>query len=254
MMRRAIFAVMFALVLVCGLPARAGETARESLAKRVPAAKLSDTSLSDALDFVRDVSGVNINVDWKTLEAAGITRDTPIALDVHDVSAGRLLKMVLSIAGQKEPLTAYIEDGVVEITTRAADDAKMITVVYDVTDLISIDDHFNPIANLSNMTTGGTNGVSGFSGTNNSSNNTGQGGSSTSNFGSFGGGNNSGNNNTTNNGASNKETKANHLIQVIQASVRPDIWQVNGGKATIVYFNNKLIVSAPRSVQRLIGG
>jgi len=244
-MRARMMAVMVAVMLACAVSAHAGEkSASVALAKRVAAAKFADIPLNDALDFVRDVAGINIDVDWKTLEAAGITRDTPIALDVHDVTAGRLLKMVLAIAGTKERLTAYIDDNVVQITTRAADDAIMIIKVYDVTDLISLDDHFNPIANVGNM--GSMNGVSGAGGSN------GQNGANSGfgNSGSFGGSNNGGNSN----GVSNKEAKANHLIQVIQAAVRPDVWQVNGGKATISYFNNQLIVSAPRSVQRLIGG
>ena len=36
--------------------------------------------------------------------------------------------------------------------------------------------------------------------------------------------------------------------------VRPTIWKENGGPATMRYFNGKLIVTAPQSVQEMIGG
>jgi hypothetical protein len=80
-------------------------------------------------------------------------------------------------------------------------------------------------------------------------------------YGNSGGGNNGGlfgnNNNNNNNNNQNKETsdqKGQELVDLIKSVIRPNIWTDNGGNATIKYFNGKLIVTAPVSVQEAIGG
>ena len=59
------------------------------LGKRLPAAKLTMCRLGDAIDFLRDVAGVNINVDWKALAVDQHFQGTQINLNLHDVSAGK---------------------------------------------------------------------------------------------------------------------------------------------------------------------
>lgn len=48
---------------------------------------------------------------------------------------------------------------------------------------------------------------------------------------------------------------ARHLVDLIQATVRPDSWDVNGGTGTIRYFANghALVVSAPEEVHEELG-
>lgn len=50
------------------------------------------------------------------------------------------------------------------------------------------------------------------------------------------------------------EKKGQELVDLIKTVIRPNIWTDNGGAATIRYFNGKLIVNAPVSVQEAIGG
>ena len=82
-------------------------------------------------------------MDWKALEAINISKSTEINLNLHDVSAGKVLSLILSQAGPGDLLTYYIDQNVVEITTRAIADQKMITVVYYVMDLLQPNDTFN---------------------------------------------------------------------------------------------------------------
>jgi hypothetical protein len=210
--------------------ASAGGTARAMLAARLPSAKLDNVPLADAIDFLRDVAGVNVNVDWKALEGLNISRNTEINLNLHDVSAGKVLSLILSQAGPGDLLTYYIDQDVVEITTRAIADQKMITVVYYVMDLLQPNDTFNyTIQNIS----GGTAQVAGSGG---------------------GGGGQvltSGQNTSQGNTMA---TKAQALIKLIETVVRPEIWRDNGGPASLEYWNGNLIVTAPRSVQEAIGG
>lgn len=49
-----------------------------------------------------------------------------------------------------------------------------------------------------------------------------------------------------------REERAQELVDLITATVRPDIWEENGGVATIRFFNGNLVVHAPRSVHELL--
>ena len=146
--RSCAFAVIF-LLFAATNRAFAASSARAALSARLPAAKLDNVPLRDAIDFLRDIAGVNINVDWKSLAAANISKETQINLNLHDVSAAKVLSLVLSQAGPGDLLTYFIDQNVVEITTRLVADQQMITVVYYVQDLLQPNETFDyTIANI----------------------------------------------------------------------------------------------------------
>jgi hypothetical protein len=89
-------------------------------------------------DFARR-SRVNMNVNWKALEAAGIDGKTPVTVDLNDVAAWKVLNTVLAEVGGGTANLGYTKkDGVLEISTR--DDLNsaryQVVKVYDVRDLI----------------------------------------------------------------------------------------------------------------------
>jgi hypothetical protein len=215
-------------VLFAAPSAPARNLARASLEARVPAAKLDNIPLQDAVDFLRDIAGVNVNVDWKALSDAGISKDALINLNLHDVSAGKILGLILSQAGPGDLLTYYIDQDVVEITTRLIADQKLITVVYYVQDLLQPNDTFD--YNINNIASG------------------------TAQVGSGGGGGSSSLQAGTTNTQKTPEQKADDLIKLIETVVRPEVWRDNGGVASMAFLNGNLIVTAPRSVQEAIGG
>jgi hypothetical protein len=208
----------------------AGSSARAALSARLPAAKLDNVPLGDAIDFLRDVAGVNINVDWKSLEAANITKETQINLNLHDVSASKVLSLILSQAGPGDLLTYFIDQNVVEITTRLVADQQMITVVYYVQDLLQPNDTFD--YTISSIGGGSAQVTGGGGGSGSSTLSQGQNGSQ----------------------GKTADDKADQLIKLIETVVRPEIWRDNGGTASMAYLNGNLIVTAPRSVQEAIGG
>ena len=53
-------------------------TLRHLLDTVVPDLKFTDVPLSDALDYIRDTTDANMIVDWKSLEAVNIDRNTLI--------------------------------------------------------------------------------------------------------------------------------------------------------------------------------
>jgi hypothetical protein len=90
------------------------------LARRLPEANFNATSLDDAVNFLRDVAGAKIEVNWAALGRAGVTRKTPVTLRVRDVPLATVLTLMLASAPTKPaaPPLDYTVDakGVITIT------------------------------------------------------------------------------------------------------------------------------------------
>src|SRR5215218_9611871 len=110
--------------------------AHRALETVMPSLNLTGVTLSDALEFIRDVSAANVHVNWSALEAAGVAKDTPINIRLQRVSLRKVLNLLLAESESGAALTFYVDDGVIEITTRELADRSMITRVYPIEDLI----------------------------------------------------------------------------------------------------------------------
>lgn len=109
----------------------------DALDKILPEVRLNDVSFSDALDFLRDVGWPNIEPNWPALEAAGVDRNAPINARLKNVTFRAALEEVLSDAGGTVRLGYTIRSGVIRIIVSAeAEESDVVTVVYDIRDLI----------------------------------------------------------------------------------------------------------------------
>ena len=124
---------------------RAGRTpaAQRSMANLMdPSAFEPDMPFSEAIDILRNSTfpKLNIVVLWKDLEEnADIYPDTPIGIDgVTGVSLNRHLKSLLDgvAGGAQEKLGYVVDEGVVVISTLGNLPKKMVTRIYDITDLV----------------------------------------------------------------------------------------------------------------------
>jgi len=101
---------------------------------------LHDTPLKQAVEFFRNVSGLNFYVNWAALESLAVTRETPVSVSVRGVTLGKGLDLVVEqlAAGEDPTSRVYwvVDRGVVMISTGAALDSQMRTRVWDVTDLV----------------------------------------------------------------------------------------------------------------------
>ena len=118
--------------------AEAGKPA-DLLAKKLKKVEFSGVPLEEVVEYLRDMTGVNIVVKWKALEAAGIKKATPVDLKVKDVPVEKVLRLVLDSVGRERDHLDYdyeLEDNIVTIST--AEDLSWRTVarVYDVRELI----------------------------------------------------------------------------------------------------------------------
>ena len=260
MVRRTVLgAAVVLLLMLCGecfaAKSAANAQTRAQLDRVLPAVNFSNVTLKDAIDFLRDVSGSNIHVNWKAIEAAGITPDTAINVKLRQVSLRKVLTLLLSEASGGVGLTFYIDDGVIEITTTEIADNTMYTVVYPVQDLLVEPPPFiePPQFDLSYASSRGQAGGGGGRGGGGGGGRGGGGGGGGSGSGNglFG---QSGQNYGQQNQPRDKDAKAKELVELIVETVSPSIWVQNGGKATIRFFNGNLIVTAPRSVHEAIGG
>lgn len=202
-----------------------------ALGRIVPQIKFDAVPLEEAIGYVRDIANVNLQVDWKTLELAGIDKRTPVTFHLTNITVERAIRTILREAGNGTALAMDVEDNVVEITTQEAADRILVTEVYDIRDL-----QFKPLDageapqiqfQLEAVNRGG---------------------------GAGGGGNNLFSNTGSQvQQAKTADQRGQELADLITAVVRPEVWSVNGGPASIRYYNGTLVVSAPRSVQALIG-
>ncbi|MFW6133328.1 MAG: hypothetical protein ACOC8F_05475 [Planctomycetota bacterium] len=91
-----------------------------------------ETSFADAVNFLRNVSGVNMWVNWKALDLQGVGKDTPVAVHLSGEPVRKALEAVLADAGGDRALQYVISDGVVTISTRDDLQRRTSTRVYDV--------------------------------------------------------------------------------------------------------------------------
>ena len=241
MLRLAAITAVLVTALTCALfrSAHAAPASR-ALDRSMPEMRFTGVTFGEAIETVRDLSGLNIHVNWKALETENVTQDTPVNIRLRAVSTRKILNLLLSEAAGGDTLAWYVDQGVIEITTKEMADKKMYTRIYPVDDLIMEIPDFDNAPNFSLQST------------------TEQGQGSGGGGGGGGGGSSRGlfenADQERKEPTRSKTERGEELVQLVKELVRPDIWVDNGGTASIRYFNGSLIVTAPRSVHEAIGG
>jgi hypothetical protein len=106
------------------------EKLRAALAKVVDV-EFIETPLRDAAAFLSDSVEVPVVLDQAALEEEGIAVDAPITLAVNGHSLATNLELILG----KFDAEAVLENGTILITTAAAAEESLSTVIYNVEDL-----------------------------------------------------------------------------------------------------------------------
>ena len=92
------------------------EALDQLLRKKMPEVRFDAIALSDVIDFLRDVSGANIAVDWRRLAAAGVKEATPVSARLRDVPFQKALDVILADAdGGKKLMTTVTRDNILVI-------------------------------------------------------------------------------------------------------------------------------------------
>ncbi|HXE52166.1 MAG TPA: hypothetical protein VN541_04090, partial [Tepidisphaeraceae bacterium] len=114
-----------------------GRAVEAQLDRVLPEVSFDAVGFSDVVDFLRDVSGANLFVNWKAMEAAGIDRNTPVTARLHNVKFSKALSLILdSVGGGQTKLGYTIDEGVITISTADDLSKNVVVQVYDIRDLI----------------------------------------------------------------------------------------------------------------------
>ena len=107
------------------------------LDRQLPEVQFDGVGLNDVIDFLRDVSGANIVVNWKGLEAAGIDRNAPVTAKLRNVKFSKTLNAILDSAGGKSGLLVWRPEGNIITITAGSEGGKVVQRTYDVHDLVA---------------------------------------------------------------------------------------------------------------------
>lgn len=216
-----------------------------TLNQRIPDVRFQDTPFEQVIEWLADLTQLNISVRWQTLKDAGIERDTPVSIQARNLRLTQVLWLIMNEAGGSEVKLGYRASGNLMVLSTAADlDKEMITKIYDVSDLLiklpqaSRQAAFDVSQGMGQGATGSGGGGGGSGG------------------GMFGGGQGGGLNQGQDYGQNDAsgQTELQTLVELIEQTVEPDSWRNNGGPGTIVPYQRMLIVRNTVLVHQRLGG
>jgi hypothetical protein len=116
----------------------ADAAARERLETIVKEFAFQRAPLGQVLESLQGLCGDSFTINWKALEAAGISRETTVSVKLSNVPARRVLATILMNADAAANLGYTLDDGIVAISTR--DDLNsaryQVVRVFDIGDLL----------------------------------------------------------------------------------------------------------------------
>lgn len=218
-----------------GVPAARAQvpTTLRILDQRIPEVRFDEQPFEQVIEWLADFTHLNVVVRWQTLDDAGVKRDKPISIQVKNLRLSQVLWLIMNDAGGAEMRLAYRASGNLLILSTADDlGREMVTKVYDVADLLlrvsqTAQPDYSQNSQGLGQNTGGGGGQSVF------------GQSQTQQRQEQEGGN---------------EVELTKLVEIIQRTVEPDTWQLNGGRGHIETFGHLLIVHNTIMVHQQLGG
>jgi hypothetical protein len=87
------------------------------LAQRLPEITFDNVAISDVMDFLRDVSGANIVVNWKFLESVGIKKSTPVSFKARNITIGQALVSILDTSDPAVDFQVGCDHNIITIAT-----------------------------------------------------------------------------------------------------------------------------------------
>jgi hypothetical protein len=93
---------------------------------------LKDSTLEAVINYLKDKTGVEINVPKLILEERNITYQTPVSVSLKDVTLRTVLKKVLADVG----LTYIVKEGAIQVTTEERAKQTLTVRTYYIGDLL----------------------------------------------------------------------------------------------------------------------
>ncbi|MBL7219311.1 MAG: hypothetical protein ISS69_04290 [Phycisphaerae bacterium] len=188
-----------------------------------------DEPLKNVIEFYRNTTGVNFHVNWKSLQNVGIDREEPVTLVLKGVSVSRALDMVTDqlSEGKDRFGSVYwmINGGVVTISTGHALNTRTIVTMHDVGDLLFAVPNFKG-PRLGRSTRGAGDQTSDQTG-----------------IFDVGAGDGVGDGMEKEDAAETRNQAKSSLEKIIKDSIGEEMWISGGGKGSVRFFRNKMIIS-----------
>ncbi len=119
-----------------GADTEANRRTRERLAQPIPV-DFQANRFENVVEYLRNVTGVDIVPNWRALENVGIQRDQPVTLQMRSVPASKAMQLILDdVGGELVKLGYTLDDGVVIVATKEFLSAKTVIRAYDIRDLV----------------------------------------------------------------------------------------------------------------------
>lgn len=196
------------------------------------------TRLEAVMKNIADVTGAPIQVLWQDdRNPVGLDKESLITFRADDMSALTVLEGVLARAGADFTgggnTWQMTESGMIEVGPKERLNRTKRLEIYDISDLLLQIPDYNQVPQFDlnsalRASSGGGGGTSPFSG---------------------------GGQQTNQNTGKTVQERADEVIRLITELVEPDQWTNNGGSAaTVRFYKQELLVTAPDYIQRQING
>ena len=177
-----------------------------------------DTPFNEAIEAIRTSVDppLKIVVRWKDLaDNAYVEPDTVIGMQgLNGITLGKALKELLdAVSGGVERIDFAVEDGIITIATSGSLPARLITHVYDITELVGAPADFRTELQSTEVTGAGG---------------------------------------TVPETAAIITQNTTTLVQMIQETIAPTSWLVNGGEGTISIHGTRLVISQTPQIHEQI--
>ena len=190
--------------------------------RRIPVS-FANNRLTDVLDFIAQVSNLNMDIDWASLEMIGIDPETPVSLKLTSVTLETVLNRVLEKVSDPDIRAGWaVTDGILTIASDEVLRRNTVLEIYDIRDLlIDIPDYTDaPTFDLNSVLQGSQGGGGGQS----PFQQTGQGGQGVD--------------------RRDRGEMIEEIIDIITSNIDPENWDVSGGDTgSIREFNGNLIIT-----------
>lgn len=204
----------------------------QAMRTRLPAVSIEGIAMRDAFDWLQEMSGVKIIINWRSLEALGVNPQQPVSISGAGLTTEQVLKLLLLEIGPDIDMIIEETPWYVRVMTREEANSKAVVRVYGIGDLLQRIPNFEEapkfdLAQITQATQGG-------------------GGQSGSLF--------TDSDQEEEEDKISKQERADQIADLIRQTVEPELWQKNGGlHGSIAVWRDMLVVRAPMYVQRQIG-
>ncbi len=207
------------------------------LAQTLPDTRFEEQPFDQVMEFLGELTQVNISVDWTDIEDSGIERDAPVSLELSGLLFRVVLEEVLTQVGGDVRLAYAFKDDLLRVATKDKLDRDKLVNIYDIRDLLvrvpraSRQNAFDVTQGMGE--TGGQGGGGGGQGM-------------------FGQGQQ--NQQDDYDDEQQAGMPAEEIIDIIRQTVEPDSWrETGGGDASIRDLNGQLIIFNTSNAHRQVG-